>query len=157
MVVLVILGHVPRVPPEYPVLEYVLLGYPGTKAGCFGHNQVCTRVPNLVVLVVLGHVTGFPQGLSPITVYTLAYPGTKPGWFGPTRVGTRVFPEYILSPSYILTGTRVPKLVVLVILRHAPEYPQSISPKYTLRYPCTIPGCFGHTRVGTRVFPEYTP
>ena len=49
----------------------------------------------------------------------------------------------------LLWGTRVPNLVVLVILVYFPGYTPSTH--LTLGYPGTKPGCFGHTRVFNRV------
>ena len=53
----------------------------------------------------------------------------------------------------MLSDTRVPNLVVLVISGYVPGHTQSIYP-ILLRYPGTTVGCFTHTRVCTRVPPR---
>ena len=53
--------------------------------------------------------------------------------------------------GHILVGTRVPNLVVLVILGYVPSYQARLFWPYSGRYPGTKPGCFGHTRIGTQV------
>ena len=73
--------------------------------------------------------------LVPCRVYTLGLPVTKPGCFGHTRV-----------------CTRVPILVVLVILGYVSGYHTWLFWSYLGVYP-GIPQGFDHTRVCTRVPP----
>lgn len=102
--------------------------------------------------VILGYVPGYQTWL--LWSYSGMYPGSKPGYLFCTRV-----------------DTRVPNLVIFLMLGHTPGYRTWLFWLHLRRYPDTYPGYFGyiciypntksahfgHTRVCTRVTPEYTP
>ena len=101
--------------------------YSSTKPGCLGHTRVGTRVPSgcrrysSAKPGCLGHTrvgTRVPSGCR-------RYSSTKPGCLGHTRVGIRV-PSGCQRYSGI-GGTRMPNLVVWIILGEVSGYSQRIS------------------------------
>ena len=96
------------------------------------YARVGTQVRNLVVWSFLFSTVYRVR-------YTRAGTGTEHCCFGHTQV-----------------RTRVPNLVVLVILQYAPGYQTWLIWSYSRMCPGTKSGCFGHAGVGSRVPPECT-